>query len=203
MHTNTLQSNTTVYMYARGQTSAIRSSLRPKLAQYKKTMGMLKNDLSRVQRSAILGGSGGRNGGETTHHARMRDALGGMQTQTDKLAQAQRTALETEEVALGIMGNLAENRETIRSARNKARNTIGLTQQAKHIVRSMAQREKQRKCMMCCFAMVLIGIIILIIYLSSSGKSDSGSGSESNSGSGGRLLSMRGAADILQLIHHN
>ena len=77
--------------------------------------------------------------------------------------------MDTEDVALGITEQLHSNRETIMSARRKAKDTASMTDKARYIVRDMSRRETRRKVFVVCLGMFLLAIIIIVIVVINGG----------------------------------
>ena len=129
---------------ARSLEPSLRNQVRPKLAQYKKTLAGLESDLARTDRDTLFGSD---NMGSTSmdHRGRMMGTTDKLRRQGDTLKKAQNTLAETEEVALGVMDELDRNRRTINSARQKAKRTAGMTDRARWLVRDMSRRNTKHK----------------------------------------------------------
>eukprot|EP00947_MAST-08B_sp_MAST-8B-sp1_P002024 g2024.t1 len=177
--------------HSRDMDAGTRSQMRSKLSQYKKSMLSLRSDIDRAesqgQRDAVLGGMSSE---ARAQHERMGDATQRYRDQNDTVRNALAQALDTEDVALGITDQLHNNRETIMSARKKARDTASLTDKARYIVRDMSRREARRKIFIVCFGFFLLVIVIVVIVLishddSKSGGDSGGASISGDTGSGG------------------
>ena len=164
---------------ARSLEPSLRNQVRPKLAQYKKTLSGLESDLSRTDRDALFGGN---NMASTSmdHRGRMMGTTDKLRRQGDTLKKAQNTLAETEEVALGVMDELDRNRRTINSARQKAKRTAGMTDRARWLVRDMSRRNTKHKIFLCFVILLLIALISVIIWYVSK-PADSGNVAPSTS----------------------
>lgn len=76
-----------------------------------------------------------------------------------------RMALETEEIGMGILGELDTQRETIITARGRLRNTDGTLRKSMTVLRGMIKRAYQNKALMFVLMFAIVGVIVLIIYI--------------------------------------
>merc|ERR1711871_880493 len=95
---------------------ALRSSLAPKLKQYRQDMVNLNRELlnqkESLQRDDLLGSNDGSGlGVSREHRTRLLETNDRLRNSSKQLDEAKRTALETEEIGIDIMGDLRSQRE--------------------------------------------------------------------------------------------
>ena len=151
---------------AANSNAGLRVQLRPKLSQYKKTLDGLETDLHRAERSGLFGDGDSRLSSDTqSHRDRMSHNTARMQKQRQTLENSNNTLNETNEVALGVMDELARNRQTIQSARGKAKRMMGGTDRARWLVSDMAKRNAKTKVLACLVFTFVCGMIGYLVYL--------------------------------------
>jgi vesicle transport through interaction with t-SNAREs 1 len=84
--------------------------------------------------------------------------------QNDTLERAKRSILETEQVALDITEELANNRETLMSAHGRVREVSTLTGRAQRVLSSMNQRQVQQKLLMYAITVGLVLAFFVLLY---------------------------------------
>ena len=90
------------------------------------------------------------------------------------LQESRRNIVDTEAVASGIAEKLLENRQTIESAHSKLMETGGLLGRAHRAMRSMQQRETQRKLTLIAAVFFVVCLLIwAVVTLVSGGGSGS------------------------------
>eukprot|EP00730_Choanoeca_flexa_P012925 TRINITY_DN4773_c0_g1_i2.p1 TRINITY_DN4773_c0_g1~~TRINITY_DN4773_c0_g1_i2.p1 ORF type:complete len:217 (+),score=54.03 TRINITY_DN4773_c0_g1_i2:3-653(+) len=82
-----------------------------------------------------------------------------------RLQDGHRTALETQEVAIGIMDNLNEQRETIQRSRGRIRNVDTELSFSSRILNGMIARARRNKFIAFLIIAIALALIIVIIYL--------------------------------------
>ena len=186
---------------AANSNAARRVQLRPKLSQYKKTLDGLETDLQRAERSGLFGVEGGRKSGSSGFSAasqidrdRMLNNTSRLQKQRQTLENSNNTLNETNEVALGVMDELARNRQTIQSARGKAKRMMGGTDRARWLVSDMAKRNATTKVMACLVFTFVCGMIGYLLYLALGGGQNS-----DGAGGGGSAVVVGPSPSALRL----
>ena len=102
-----------------------RQKVRKRVEKYRKDVRALAGSIQRHRKNALFGDHGFNEG--TTgfdQRERMSYVTDRLEDMDDRLGDAQRSLAETEDVALGIMENLGENRMKIESSRAKAREAM-------------------------------------------------------------------------------
>lgn len=165
-------------MEARNCDPGTRRSLSSKLQLYRSVLSDIKKDVTslrgHVDRASLFGGPDGVELTESRgHRERLLGANSRLQNTNATLEGALRTVADTEDVAIGITGELARNRETIVSAQRKARQTTTMTHQARRLVQGMRRRTLIQKAILCFFILVLLGVIVVVVYFAFFSSSDS------------------------------
>eukprot|EP00729_Bicosta_minor_P015441 gene15441-19602_t len=84
---------------------------------------------------------------------------------SNRLEAGHRAALETQEVGMGILENLGQQREQIERSRARLRNANTPLQKASRLLGAMKTRAYGNKALSICIICTLLGTIILIIIL--------------------------------------
>lgn len=170
----------TMDMEARSFPAGDRREFSSKVTLYRSVLADIKKDVSALRSKADRGALfSGPDGVEMTESRSHREWLLSTQDKhaatNETLASALRTVADTEDVAIGITGELARNRETILSAQRKARETTSMTYKARKLVQNMRKRTMMQKLMLCFFIFVMLGVIVFILYFAffNSSSSDS------------------------------
>ena len=152
---------------AANSNASLRVQLRPKLSQYKKTLDGLETDLQRAERSGLFGDEDSSRFSSSTrkHREQMSNNTARMQKQRETLENSNNTLNQTNEVALGVMDELARNRQTIQSARGKAKRMMGTTDRARWLVSDMARRNTKTKLIARLTFTFVCAMIAYLIYV--------------------------------------
>lgn len=137
------------------ENSSLKRELLAQVRSYKTEWQKLKDDYNK---KVLLAGSSGRAG--NNHRERLLQQQDMLLNQNSQLENARKVLEETEQVALEITGELANNRETIESAHGRVRSIAGLTGRARRILSSMSQRQSQQR-------MILYGLAggVIVFFL--------------------------------------
>lgn len=159
----------TMDMESRNFPSSDRRACAGKLKLYRDVLADIKKDVnalrSKADRAALFTGPDGVELTESRSHREWLLATQDKHAATNEtLAGALRTVAETENVAIGITGELARNRETILSAQRKARETTSMTHRARKLVQGMRRRTMLQKLVLCFFIFVMIAVIVFVLY---------------------------------------
>eukprot|EP00911_Craspedida_sp_UC1_P001268 UC1_evm1s956 len=100
------------------------------------------------------------------------DARSSLLTNTDRLDRTSRrlddghrVALETQEVAVGIMSDLHDQRETIQRSRGRLRNMDGELSTSRRVLRNIIDRARRNKAVTAIIILMCLAVIGIIIYL--------------------------------------
>ena len=99
---------------------------------------------------------------------------------TNKLQQAHRTVLETEEIGISIMGDLRTQRDTIMHAAGTLQGANESLARSKRTLATIGRRALANKALMWCMIIMLGSAVVLLLYLQLFGFD-----SQSSSGSNG------------------
>lgn len=126
-----------------------------------------KQARSALERRSLLSNkrSDGGAGLSSDHRERLLNTTNTLTAQNATLENARRVMAETEDVALDITGELARNRETMESARDRVRNVSGLTNRARRVLVSMRRREVQQKMVVYGVGVVLVVVVLYLVTL--------------------------------------
>ena len=141
-----------------------RVQLRPKLAQYKKSLESLEMDLQRAERSGLFGSGTSDTHSGDAHRDRLADNTRRLQKQKETLQKTTETLANTQDVALNVMDELARNRQTIKSARGKTKKMMGGTDRARWIVSDMIKRNTKTKLFVCFIFLLVLALIGILIW---------------------------------------
>ena len=145
------------------------------------------------------GGEGGLSGATKSHRDRMSQNTSRMQKQRQTLENSNNTLHETNEVALGVMDELARNRQTIQSARGKAKRMMGGTDRARWLVSDMAKRNAKTKVLACLVFTFVCGMIGYLVYLALGGGGQGGG--QGGAGGGTAVIATSPAPSALRLTN--
>jgi hypothetical protein len=127
---------------------------------YKSELQSLKDEYNK---QSLMSARGNKSNGSNQHRERLLQQQDMLQNQNSKIDSARRVLQETEQVALEIGEELANNRTTIESAQGRVRQVSSLTGRAKRVVASMNQRATQQKMVM--YGLCASVIIVFFIFL--------------------------------------
>lgn len=154
-----------------GLPSNQRGKLQARVRDYESQLNKLDRELrqteQRIQREELLEGADYDLDLTSSDDARSKllDNTARLENASDRLDATYRVALETEELGVGIINNLAQQRETITHARDGLKRTDSNLKKSGIILRGMMRRVIQNKILLGFIGLVLLGAIILIIYL--------------------------------------
>lgn len=151
---------------ARGLPPNQRTSLEGTLTRYRTALSEQRRAVSdakeQAQRRSLLGedSSDGASviGKSSKDRERFRDVHGSLQDSTDKLQQAHRVALETEQVGIDVMSDLRAQREVINRTRGNVAEIGANVGQAKRMLEDMLRRAKANK------LITIAAVIFLLIF---------------------------------------
>ena len=127
-------------MEVRSQEPTAKKLLLEKVAQHKQTLVAHRSRFERAkeqsQRSNLLGTK------SIEQRERFMDANDKLLLQNDKIANAQRTVAEVEDVGTDITNELQRNREKIQATHAKVDEFTSITDSARRLVKGMEDREK-------------------------------------------------------------
>eukprot|EP00051_Salpingoeca_urceolata_P027556 m.482037 g.482037 ORF g.482037 m.482037 type:complete len:217 (-) comp22413_c0_seq1:28-678(-) len=151
--------------------AASRAKAKKKIAAYKKDIEIAERELRRA--AVALSGSQSARDELFGYDGSSEDAKQALLTNTDRLDRTtrrledgHRLALETEEIAVGIMGDLHSQRETIERSRGRLRHTDAELGTSSNILNRMIYRAKQNKVvtfLVIFFTTAVIGVLIYLI----------------------------------------
>jgi len=132
--------------------------------------------LKEAKQKSDLTAHEGKEGSDTrNYHTRFKNTTSRLQASSEILADSRRNILDTEAVAAGIAEKLLDNRQTIESSHSKLLETGGLMGKAHRAMRSMQQRETQRKLMLLA-AVTFVVLLLLWAFISLVSPSSSSPG---------------------------
>jgi len=88
-----------------------------------------------------------------------------LNTTTNRVANAHRVALETENIGTNVLGDLYDQRQKLQRANDKLDNVNDDMKQSRSILSGMARRVATNKLILAIIIVMLMGIIGMIIYM--------------------------------------
>eukprot|EP01147_Barroeca_monosierra_P009626 gene9627-1848_t len=154
--------------------SSERAALKKRIISYK---SQLQDSESRLKRAAIATSSSQKardelfayDGASEDSRTTLISNTDRLQRTSERLQDGHRIALETTEVAVGIMDNLHDQRDTITRSRSRLRRTDGELGKSNKILNNMIARAKRNKVVAALIITISIALIAVIIYLIVSG----------------------------------
>ncbi|KXS15631.1 putative vesicle transport V-snare protein vti1a [Gonapodya prolifera JEL478] len=159
----------------------IRVRLQPRVKAYKTELEKLRKDAKRLRstlsssfdRAALLSHpvpsprppSLDAAVADSDARARLLGGTARLEIASRRLDAAQRIALETEQVGVGTLGVLQQQREQILRTRDTLSNADGFIAQSQRVLKGMQRRMMTNKLITGAIVVVLVAMIILIIYL--------------------------------------
>ncbi|GMG51493.1 unnamed protein product [Ambrosiozyma monospora] len=148
-----------------------RSTYNAKVRTFKQDLDRLKSDLKLLQddndRAQLFGGSGAA-GGLTEDGYNQRQQLlkanASLDRSTQRLQDATRTAMETEDVGTSILDNLRTQREQIVNARDTLHEADTYVDRSLNTIKTMTRRLATNKMITYSIIAVLILLIFLVLY---------------------------------------
>ncbi|KAG8465293.1 hypothetical protein KFE25_002600 [Diacronema lutheri] len=189
----------------RSMSGAVRSELQGRVRGYKSSLGEMK---SRYNESRTAFGSavsardellaGGKRSVELTaeaqgQRARLLQSTQSLGQSTTRLEQTNRIVHETEEIGSAVLLDLAQQRETLQSTRDKLRGVDTDLVRSRKILSSMARRAVANKFIMVGIILALALFIALIVYI----QWFSGGGDRSSKGSQAAGAAKEGGRRLL------
>lgn len=145
---------------------AYRTKLQNKMTRYKADLDKLKREMGASgDRSQLLGGGGDMQSYEDNQRGRIVDTTDRLHQTSDRLANTQRIAAESEAIGHNIMSDLGQQRETIERTRYKVRDVDQNLGRSRKILKSMTRRIMTNKMIMVSIIFILLGILGLTVYL--------------------------------------
>ncbi|EGD72170.1 hypothetical protein PTSG_00192 [Salpingoeca rosetta] len=154
-----------------GETEASeRAAVKQRIASYK---SQLKDSEARLKKAAVAMSSSQAARDELfAYDGTSEDSRAALLTNTERLNRTSerlqdghRVAMETTEVAVGIMDNLHDQRDTIERSRGRLRRTDGELGKSNKILNNMIARAKRNKVVAAFIIIIAISLIAAIIYL--------------------------------------
>mmetsp|Transcript_29430 Transcript_29430/g.51601 ORF Transcript_29430/g.51601 Transcript_29430/m.51601 type:complete len:249 (+) Transcript_29430:56-802(+) len=179
-------------MEARTLPTHQRTSLEGTLTRYRTALSEQRRAVSdakeQAMRKSLLGedSSNGANviGKSSKDRERFRDVGGSLHDSTDKLQQAHRVALETEQVGIDVMSDLRSQRDVINRTRGNVAEIGANYSQAKHMLEDMMRRAKANKLITMAAVIFLLIFTLVAVYMFMHKSSGSGSSSSSDQSAG-------------------
>lgn len=158
-------------MEARSVAPSKKRELTGRIRSYRSELQTLRRDLegaqSRGERGALMGGRTGDDAisrESKSQRGRISEATARMDRSTAVLEDTRRTIMETEEVGVGIMGNLHEQRETLLRAHDKVKETNRLTTRARKVLSNIQRRACYNQALLWLVIVLLLGAIGAVVY---------------------------------------
>lgn len=177
----------------KSETKELQSQAKARRAEIGALRASLRQAASSVpQRSELLGGSSGDEGGDD-QRARLLRIEGKMAEGTAKLQQAHRVVLETESIGANILGDLRSQRETIQHAAGTLQRANEGLERSKRTLAAISRRAMGNKLLMWLMIFLLLCGCLLLLYAQligfGSGASSAGEVPPgSAAGNGGRSM---------------
>lgn len=158
--------------------SSARSTLNPRVKDYREQLRSKKLELKvatqQIQRDELLGGDVEDGLGSTSkeQRARLVDSTDKLRASSQKLEEAKRTVLETEEIGMDIMGDLRGQREVILRTRNNMGEISENFGSARRILVSMGRRITTNKLgTVAAVGILAVALILLVVIMLGGGGS--------------------------------
>eukprot|EP00128_Syssomonas_multiformis_P011316 Colp12_sorted_trinity150504_noHs@30374 len=163
-------------MELKNQPAQFRAKLQARLRNYQNQYANLQRDLK-----AVASGGTPRDDLISSSSASQYSNVEGEQRQrllvnTERLNQsnarlenAQRVALESEQIGADILAELGEQRETIQRTQDHLRGVDADLNKSQRVLRGISRRIATNKCLCALIILLLLGIIGVIVYLKVSG----------------------------------
>ena len=148
-------------------------------------LGILRSSLKQAvytvpRCESALGGSSGDEGGDTVdQRARLLKIGERVQEGTSKLQQAHRTALETEEIGINILGDLRAQRETITHAAGTLQRANEGLMRSKRTLATIGRRALANKLILYLLIALLSGAVFLLLWVEMFGFGSGSAGASS------------------------
>lgn len=152
-------------MESRDAPPAYRAKLQNKMTRYKADLDRLKRELGSSNDRAQLFGGGDMQSYEDNQRGRILDTTDRLHQTSDRLANTQRIAAESEAIGHNIMSDLGQQRETIERTRYKVHDVDQNLGRSRKLLNSMSRRIMTNKMIMISIVFILLGILGLTIYL--------------------------------------
>uniref|UniRef100_A0A7S1C7L7 Vesicle transport v-SNARE N-terminal domain-containing protein n=1 Tax=Bicosoecida sp. CB-2014 TaxID=1486930 RepID=A0A7S1C7L7_9STRA len=155
---------------ARSVAPSEKRRLTGRIRTYRAELSAARTDLERAQtrgdRDALMAG-GSRDAvsrESASQRGRIEEATARMDRSTAVLEETRRTVMETEEVGVGIMGNLHSQRETLLRAHDKVKETNRLTTRARRVLNNIKRRACYNQALLWVVILFLLGAIGAVVY---------------------------------------
>ncbi|OQR88372.1 hypothetical protein THRCLA_10365 [Thraustotheca clavata] len=148
----------------RGRSPAQRKEMQAKINVYREEIAGFQRDLERAMLLAKDMPSNSSTQSDAARYDRIVTNTNRLQRASDQLEQSKRIVAETEDIGIGVMDTLAQQRETLLSAHDKVRETRELTGDARRVLLRMSQRVLTNKITLWFVIIVLIISICLVFY---------------------------------------
>mmetsp|Transcript_52268 Transcript_52268/g.79354 ORF Transcript_52268/g.79354 Transcript_52268/m.79354 type:complete len:203 (-) Transcript_52268:48-656(-) len=132
------------------------------LAQVRNCKAELQSFKDEHNKQSLM--SNAKSGSSSGHRERLLQQQDMLRNQNSQLENARKTLEETEQVALEIGSELANNRNTIESAHGRVRQVSSLTGRARRIVASMNQRAIRQKVILYGMSASVVIVFLFLIW---------------------------------------
>uniref|UniRef100_A0A0G4FQT4 t-SNARE coiled-coil homology domain-containing protein n=1 Tax=Chromera velia CCMP2878 TaxID=1169474 RepID=A0A0G4FQT4_9ALVE len=143
--------------------------LMPRVADHRRALEAVTREVrtrkTEAQRRALLDADGNASAAALEQRQRMKDVEGRIRDGTKQVEEAQRLALETEQIGTGIMTDLHGQRETIQRARANVRVMGSNLDDARRRINNMTSRMLQNKVILYVVSGVLLLVILWILWV--------------------------------------
>jgi hypothetical protein len=155
-------------LQARSVEPAVRKACQDKCKTYKGSLKSIKADVDRLtegaDRDSLMGGTAAERELSRDQERRLLNTTDKLQRGKNQLEETRKQLAETEEVAIGITGELQSNREKILKSHSKVGDVSGLVSQARRVLNNMDKRERNQKMaiggmvffMFCCMIAIFV-----------------------------------------------
>lgn len=144
---------------------ADRAGLLARAREHKASAGALAAELKRavvaLPRDELLGCRPEERAEREEQHARLLATNERTRTATQKLREAHRTVVETEEIGASIMGDLASQRQTLMHSIGALKGTTERLERSRRVIAAIGRRAWQNRAIM----WVMIGMLVLLVLL--------------------------------------
>ena len=151
---------------ARAMPPETRQKLNDKIKKYKQNVAERRKEKESLNRSALFGEVVGKTSEE---HARAEDMNQSMLQASQKLSEAKRTVLESEQIGIDVMGDLRLQREVIERSRDNMGKAGQNYSMAGKTLEGMLQRADQNRKMVCFIAGLMLMMLGIAFYFLATG----------------------------------
>ncbi|MCD7456976.1 Vesicle transport v-SNARE 12 [Datura stramonium] len=156
---------------ARSLQPSLKAALLAKLREYKSDLNKLKKEVNKLALTGANQAARDLESGMMDPHAasanqreRLAMSTERLDQSSDRIRESRRTALETEELGVSILGDLHQQRETLLHSHKKLHGVDDAIDKSKKILTSMSRRISRNKWIVGSVIGALILAIIIILY---------------------------------------